>query len=50
VICLMQKTRARENTSRFTPDNAGLYTIHVTVMLPDRSVMDNHMDFSVIAE
>jgi hypothetical protein len=35
---------------RFTPDDEGLYTIHTMVMLPDRSMMDNHMDFSVIAE
>lgn len=35
---------------RFTPDSEGIYTIHTMVMLPRKSMMDNHMDFSVIAE
>lgn len=35
---------------RFTPDTEGQYTIHVMVMLPGRSMMDNHIDFGVIAE
>ncbi len=35
---------------RFTPDSEGQYTIHTMVMLPGRSMMDNHMDFGVIAE
>ncbi len=35
---------------RFTPDEAGAYTIHTMVMLPRKSMMDNHMDFETIAE
>ena len=35
---------------KFTADREGIYTIHTMVMLPGRSMMDNHMDFSVIAE
>ena len=35
---------------RFTPDSEGIYTIHTMVMLPGRSMMDNHMDFGIIAE
>ncbi|MGH9910289.1 MAG: hypothetical protein ACRD32_06575 [Nitrososphaerales archaeon] len=35
---------------RFTPDREGIYTIHTMVMLPGRSMMDNHMDFGIIAE
>jgi hypothetical protein len=35
---------------RFTPDSEGVYTIHVMVMLPGKSMMDNHMDFGIIAE
>ena len=35
---------------RFTPDIEGIYTIHTMVMLPGRSMMDNHMDFGIIAE
>lgn len=35
---------------RFTPDKEGIYTIHVHVMLPGRSMMDNHMDFGIIAQ
>jgi hypothetical protein len=35
---------------RFTPDNEGVYTIHTMVMLPGRSMMDNHMDFGIIAQ
>lgn len=39
-----------EYVVRFTPDEAGVYTIHTMVMLPRKSMMDNHMDFSIIAE
>jgi hypothetical protein len=35
---------------RFTPDIEGVYTIHTMVMLPSKSMMDNHMDFGIIAE
>jgi len=35
---------------RFTPDIEGIYTIHTMVMLPGRTMMDNHMDFGIIAE
>ena len=35
---------------RFTPDREGIYTIHTMVMLPGGSMMDNHMDFGIIAE
>ena len=35
---------------RFTPDSEGIYTIHTMVMLHGRSMMDNHMDFGIIAE
>ncbi len=35
---------------RFTPDSEGIYTIHTHVMIPGKSMMDNHMDFGIIAE
>ena len=35
---------------RFTPDSEGAYTVHTMVMIPRKSMMDNHMDFSIIAE
>jgi len=35
---------------RFTPDSEGIYTMHTMVMLPGRTMMDNHMDFGIIAE
>jgi len=35
---------------RFFPDEEGVYTIHTMVMLPRKSMMDNHMDFGIIAE
>lgn len=35
---------------RFTTDREGFYTIHTMAMLPGRSMMDNHMDFIIIAE
>ena len=35
---------------RFTPDGEGAYTVHTMVMIPRKSMMDNHMDFSIIAE
>ncbi|GEM_PF-1941790 len=35
---------------RFTPDGEGVYTVHTMVMIPRKSMMDNHMDFSIIAE
>lgn len=35
---------------RFTPDEEGVYTVHTMVMIPRKSMMDNHMDFSIIAE
>jgi len=39
-----------EYVVRFTPDSEGVYTVHVMVMIPRKSMMDNHMDFSIIAE
>ena len=39
-----------EYVVRFTPDSEGAYTVHTMVMIPRKSMMDNHMDFSVIAE
>lgn len=39
-----------EYVVRFTPDSEGVYTVHTMVMLPRKSMMDNHMDFSIIAE
>lgn len=41
---------AGEYVVRFTPDSEGVYTVHTMVMLPRKSMMDNHMDFSIIAE
>jgi len=35
---------------RFTPDSEGAYTVHTMVMIPRKSMMDNHMDFGIIAE
>ncbi len=35
---------------RFTPEEEGVYTVHTMVTIPRKSMMDNHMDFSVIAE
>ncbi len=35
---------------RFTPDSEGIYTVHTMVMIPRKSMMDNHMDFSIIVE
>jgi len=39
-----------EYVVRFTPDREGIYTIHTMVMLPGRSMMDNHLDFGILAE
>ena len=39
-----------EYVVRFTPDREGVYTIHTMVMLPGRSMMDNHIDYGIIAE
>jgi len=39
-----------EYVVRFTPDSEGVYTIHTHVMIPGKSMMDNHMDFGIIAE
>ncbi len=35
---------------RFTPDSEGIYTIHTHVMIPGKSMIDNHMDFGIVAE
>ncbi len=45
-----EDTGSGEYIVRFTPDREGIYTIHAMVMLPGRSMMDNHMDFGIIAE
>jgi hypothetical protein len=39
-----------EYAVRFIPDVKGVYTIHTMVTLPRKSMMDNHMDFGIIAE
>jgi len=39
-----------EYVVRFTPDREGIYTIHTMVMLPGRSMMDNHLDYGILAE
>jgi hypothetical protein len=35
---------------RFTPEEEGVYTVHTMVMIPRKSMMDNHMDFSILAD
>jgi hypothetical protein len=39
-----------EYVVRFAPDSEDVYTVHTMVMIPRKSMMDNHMDFSIIAE
>ncbi len=39
-----------EYVVRFTLDSEGVYTVHTMVMLPRKSMMDNHMDFSILTE
>ncbi|MFQ5970170.1 MAG: hypothetical protein ACE5J2_06745 [Nitrososphaerales archaeon] len=41
---------AGEYIVRFTPDSEGDYIIHTMVSLPFRAMMDNHIDFLIIAE